>query len=183
VPLQVCAAKIAGHGEYYRGELFYDRPHLTHTLLFHILQMPENNPTHRHTRRSRNRPKMAIQPKRASWRVNRNQKGNTNGAHTNPISDCKQVHDKYTLIMYLRFLCKSKREDDKKHKCTSLVIDSGEWANHTIHEFLEAMLSGSGFEPDFVADADVRMNLNKKNHPKNPWAFVAYLFSLGQMYE
>ena len=97
-----------------------------------------------------------------------------------------QVHDKQTFIQYLKHLHHSKCKDDawmKRHSSTSgsgLTESPERWQNHTIHQFLDAMLSGAGYDPRVASNDE---SFLVKRHPKNVWRFMAYLFSLGKVYE
>ena len=103
---------------------------------------------------------------------------------TQSITQPTQVHDKQTFIQYLKHLHKSKCKDDawmKKHPSTSgLIVSPERWQNHTIHEFLDAMLSGAGYDPHvpFYEESCI-----VEKHPQNVWKFMAYLLSLGKVYE
>ena len=54
------------------------------------------------------------------------------------------------------------------------------WENDTVRGFLEAMLSGAGYEPENVQEVD---SCREDAHPDNPWTFFASLLEYGRMYE
>ena len=108
-----------------------------------------------------------------------------NSTHTQCITQPTQVHDKQTFIQFLKHVYQSKCKDDtwikKQQSAFGTVVESPEqWENHTISAFLEAMLSGAGYDPHvpFYEESNC-----VDKHPRNIWRFMAYLLSLGKVYE
>ena len=62
----------------------------------------------------------------------------------------------------------------------TVVEKPAQWKNHTMSAFLEAMLSGAGYDP---YDSCYEESNWVDKHPRNVWRFMAYLFSLGKVYE
>lgn len=112
-----------------------------------------------------------------------NTKRKTLKKHTRKLN-YTHVHNKETFIQYLKYLYKSKRKDDvwiKKHPSKGAWTESPEkWHNHTIGDFLEAMLSGVGYDPH-VLQYEESHYLDK--HPENVWRFMAYMLLMGKEYE
>ena len=106
--------------------------------------------------------------------------------HTQCITQPTQVHNKQTFIQYLKHMHQSKCKDDtwmKKQQSalgTATEHSQERWENHTISAFLEAMLSGAGYDPH-VSFYEESNWVDK--HPRNVWRFMAYLLSLGKVYE
>lgn len=125
---------------------------------------------------------MPLTKRKTNQKKKRTQRLNS-PTHTQCITQPTQVHNKQTFIQYLKHLLQSKCKDDtlmtKQQSVFETVVDRG-WANHTISDFLEAMLSGAGYDP-YVSFYEESNWVDK--HPRNVWRFMAYLLSLGKVHE
>ena len=114
---------------------------------------------------------------------NKKTRARKHSTHTH-ITDYEQVHNRSSLIRYIKHLYVSKLKDDKDDKNdtddkkVSTVHRDDRWEHHTISDFLDAMLSGAGYEPLEVTNGEPI-----RDGPKNPYTFFAYLLTMGKIYE
>jgi len=113
--------------------------------------------------------------------LDKTKKTNRMSSTNTQITDDKQVYDRSSLIRYMKYLYVSKMKDDKVIDVNKPWQTSAEgWANHTISHFLDAMLSGAGYDSADVADGEP---FDIHDTPENPYAFFAYLLAMGKIYE
>lgn len=80
------------------------------------------------------------------------------------------VKTRTDFVRFVKQLYQSKKQDGKRKPT--------QWANDNVKDFLEAMLSGAGYEPECPNDTTSTRKL-----PRNPWTYCATLLDYGRVWE